>query len=682
LKFSARARAWDLPALLNAADPRASRAERHLWLVRLLEWLRHGDAADAAGTPKPLLRLTLLLKALDQQPAYRASVRAMLLSIWREGDVAGLFADVGFTHRRELLGEAVARLRLRWLPITPDTDDLALLFHLLFVHGDAPWITQIDDDTLARLGDLLEAEPSPVAPAAGSSPRIDPWREPLWDAMRAVASQIHAAGLSSHLRQRMSPALLADRPFAQLPTALAGVIDQIEHGEHAKALTASTYLRALLQRCHTAADSVHEHLEEHGISVNIVFEVDQLHARTRRLDALLECALSPSPARDVTRQLAHLIELTEERRSLSALFAQQFSLLARKVVERNAETGEHYITRTAGEFRAMLRKAAGGGVVLAVTTLAKFGIAALGLGAFWGGVWTGLNYAASFVVIHLLHFTVATKQPAMTAPAMAAQLQDVSDDAGLAEFIDEVAHLVRSQIAGIAGNLALVTPVVLGVQMLSVWTFGQPLIGAETGEHVLQSLTLLGPTALYAAFTGVLLFASSLIAGWVENFFVYHRLDSALAWNPRILARLGSQRAQRWSAWWRGNISGMAANVSLGLMLGIVPVLVSFFVGLPMEVRHVTLSTGQLAAATGALGWDVLSTPAFWWCAAGIAATAVLNLSVSFGLAMRLAVRARGVALKDRRRIYRAIARRFASHPLSFLFPFRKMGSESIFREN
>jgi site-specific recombinase len=223
---------------------------------------------------------------------------------------------------------------------------------------------------------------------------------------------------------------------------------------------------------------------------------------------------------------------------------------------------------------------------------------------------------------------------------------------------------------------------VLGVQMLSVWTFGRPLIGAETGEHVLKSLTLLGPTALYAAFTGVLLFASSLIAGWVENFFVYHRLDSALAWNPRILARLGSQRAQRWSAWWRGNISGMAANVSLGLMLGIVPVLVSFFVGLPMEVRHVTLSTGQLAAATGALGWPVLTTPAFWWCVAGIAATAVLNLSVSFGLAMRLAVRARGVALKDRRRIYRAIGRRFATHPLSFLFPFRKRGSESIFREN
>jgi site-specific recombinase len=45
----------------------------------------------------------------------------------------------------------------------------------------------------------------------------------------------------------------------------------------------------------------------------------------------------------------------------------------------------------------------------------------------------------------------------------------------------------------------------------------------------------------------VLLFASSLIAGWAENWFVFHRLDSAIAWNPRIVARLGAARAQRWA---------------------------------------------------------------------------------------------------------------------------------------
>ncbi|MDT9106011.1 hypothetical protein RSW49_24055, partial [Escherichia coli] len=84
----------------------------------------------------------------------------------------------------------------------------------------------------------------------------------------------------------------------------------------------------------------------------------------------------------------------------------------------------------------------------------------------------------------------------------------------------------------------------------------------------------------------------------------------AIAWNPRLVALLGRARAQAWSRWWRANGSGMAANISLGLMLGLVPALLGF-VGLGLEVRHVTLSTGQLAAAVGALGLGVMGTWAF-----------------------------------------------------------------------
>ena len=35
------------------------------------------------------------------------------------------------------------------------------------------------------------------------------------------------------------------------------------------------------------------------------------------------------------------------------------------------------------------------------------------------------------MLIQLLHFTVATKQPAMTAPAMAEKLADVASDAAV-----------------------------------------------------------------------------------------------------------------------------------------------------------------------------------------------------------------------------------------------------------
>ncbi len=42
------------------------------------------------------------------------------------------------------------------------------------------------------------------------------------------------------------------------------------------------------------------------------------------------------------------------------------------------------------------------------------------------------------------------------------------------DFVDEVAHLIRSQAAGIIGNLAAVTPLVLGVQRFELG-IDQPL---------------------------------------------------------------------------------------------------------------------------------------------------------------------------------------------------------------
>lgn len=655
--------AWDLSALLNAADASAPLPERHLWLVRLTEWLRHAAVPlEPQQTPPPLLRLRHLLNVLERHPEHQAEVSALLLRFLREVDTAGLLADFGFAPRMGLTSELGQRLRLRLLPATPATTNLAELFNLLFPDPrDALWLEQLDAATLARIVALLRPQDSAAAAD---------WRAPFLDGMMFLASAVRAAGFSPLLRERMSAELLVEKPFRQLARVAEQVREHVGSGDTAALLREAQYLRALLDTCRRCALSVNEHLEEHGVSVDVVFEVDQLLRRTHRIEELLTCVVSPDPAPEVAQLVAGLVRTADERRSLRALFALHYSLLARKVAERSAETGEHYITRDRAAYRAMLRAAAGGGTVLAGTTFMKFFILAIGLSAFWGGFWAGVNYAASFVLIHLMHFTVATKQPAMTAPAMADKLGDMSSDEAVEGFVDEVANLIRSQMAGIAGNLALVTPVVLALQFASTAIFGGPPIDAQDSAHVLHSLTLLGPTLLFAAFTGVLLFASSIIAGWVENWFVWHRIDSAIAWNPRIVARLGAARAQRWATYWRANISGLTANISLGLMLGIVPVVALFF-GLPIEVRHVTLSTGQLAAAVGALGVDVLRTAPFWWCLAATLLTGLLNLSVSFFLAFKVALRSRGIRLADRSRIYRAIRRRLRREPMSFILPPR-----------
>ena len=138
--------------------------------------------------------------------------------------------------------------------------------------------------------------------------------------------------------------------------------------------------------------------------------------------------------------------------------------------------------------------------------------------------------------------------------------------------------------------------------------------------------------------------------------------------NPRFTAVLGAARAARWSVFMREHVSGFASNISLGFMLGLIPAFTGFF-GMELELRHVTLSTGQLAAAGASLGLEAFRHAAIWWCIAAIPPIGVLNLGVSFYFAFRLALQAHNVSRLDRARIRAAIWTRWRSHPGSFFVP-------------
>ncbi len=652
---------WDLTALINAADPQASRAERHLWLVRWLEWLRSPPTRHTDNsTPHDwtLQRLRLFLNMIDTQPVQRTKLVELLRRFLSETDAAGLWVDLGFSPRTSFLNELNERLRLSWLPSTPDTDNLGELFLLLFPDAQsAQWLPNIDDDMLARVAALCTE--------AGAAPA----RHALLDSLTLSAHHVHLMAHSPDLRHRLAQEPSALKPFEQLPMVLVQLRQALDAQDALAAQQATNYLRALLDECRRAEDHVNAHLDENGISVNVIFLMDQLRERTERMDMLLTLLNAPDPARELIRAITQLAEGARSRRSVRSLFTHHYALLARKTAQRHADTGDHYISRTRREYFSLLRKALIGGAVIALTTGAKFALSALPLPLFWGGLAAGLNYALSFVVVHLLGGTVATKQPAMTAPAMAGKLVGIHDnDDALQDFVDEVCHLLRSQFVGIVGNLLAVIPVVLLAQIVAWKVLGAPLIDSDAAHHVLQANSLLGPTALYAAFTGILLFAGSLIAGWIENWFVLHRLDSALAWNPRIQAWLGGATAQRCSRWCRRNIFALASSVVLGLLLGVVPALASF-VGLPLEVRHVTLATGQITAAMATQGWDVLHQREFWACVAAIPVIGACNLAISFWLAFRLALRARKIRVQDRKRVRRAVWRGLLSHPLRWLMP-------------
>ena len=667
----------DLAVLLESMDADAPLVQRHIWLIALLQWVRgNGHSALAAAG-----RVDILLDVMDARPAVAEHFRRWWQKLMHTVDDATLLSDYGFASRNAFMSELVERLHRKLLPATPETADAGELFTLVLPGKlDAQWIEALSPGTLERLAALLSL-PAHGQPA--HAPRdLTHWQASLIDAITFCTSNIRAVGFAPEIRLRMSTPARADSPFHTLSNDFETLRDawwalhSYEPGPDAAQhlAEATTQFKAKLEACRQAAASVYTHLDSHGISMDLVFRLRQLRERVLRIRALLDCLLGDNTVAYSAKLLSHLARVGQDQRSLGVLVSSNSSLLAAKVAERSSETGEHYITRNASEYHAMLGQAAGGGMLTAGTTALKFAVMAIGLSAFWTGFWAGVVYAVSFVIIQLLHFTLATKQPAMTAPAMAAKLKDISDPSAVESFVDEVTHLVRSQFAAVLGNVVVVFPVVVALSAAMQAALGRPMIDAATATYVLHSLTLLGPCLLFAAFTGVLLFSSSIIAGWVENWFVLHRLDSAIRYNPAITRALGVARADRWAHFMRRHVSGLAANISLGFMLGLIPAVLAFL-GLGLDVRHVTLSAGQLGAACASLGLEVIHMPALWWAVASIPFIGVLNVGVSFYLAFRVALTAHNVSGVDRAHIRRAIWQRLRRAPGSFFWPTRETPS-------
>ena len=146
----------------------------------------------------------------------------------------------------------------------------------------------------------------------------------------------------------------------------------------------------------------------------------------------------------------------------------------------------------------------------------------------------------------------------------------------------------------------------------------------------------------------MLLWLSALIAGWFENWATFRKLPQAIARSPKVVSLLGPERATRAAEMIENNVAALGGNVSLGILLGMEPVIAAFF-GLPLEIRHVTLSTGQLALASWSYGAGIFAQPAFWWAIAGIGVIGFMNLTVSFGLALAVAIRSTGRGAVSRR---------------------------------
>jgi site-specific recombinase len=604
-----------------------------LWLQNALAWLKREPPRTRTE------RLRHLAEGLRKLP----EVRQRFQQIWGKARPARLLSEAGLPEATSLPREIMARLKRRVIPQLEDELDLYAALHLTDLDdADAEWIAGLSDADISEWCVLLGSSAAHI-PAA----------------IRLLAIRAASIGLSRVVMQVLPHRSETDSPFLPL---LEGAERFARWSEDAG--VGDAFGKDILN-CRLAAGVALARLEEQGVSSDLVFRLDLMVAQLERMEALLRLSGGQDYAREFARML---VRGFAEERGIHGLARNNVNRMARQIVTHTGRSGEHYIAASPAEWWRMGFGALGAGGITAFTALFKYVFASMALAPLWVGIAHSLNYTASFVLMQMLGWMLASKMPSMTAAALCNALEK---DDGMHAEVSLVAAITRTQTIVTAGNLLGAIPASILIDLLIQWRAGNPFLTQEAALHGLASMHLLRSLTIpFAALTGCFLWISSLAAGWTANWMALNRLPAALAQSRRLRGSLGAEGAVELAQIVEHHFSGIVGYVCLGLLLGLLP-FVSVFAGVPVEVRHITLAGASLAYDVSALAWyGLLRWHDVMWALLGLAATGVLNLSVSFALGLWLALRARNLDTRGRRKLVGVLWRELRRHPARFLWRY------------
>ncbi len=370
------------------------------------------------------------------------------------------------------------------------------------------------------------------------------------------------------------------------------------------------------------------------------------------------------------RFFKQVVRAENHRNSVGELWAQTLDLLSTRIVSNASKAGEQYITSSRAEFFRLFRSAMGAGLIVVLASLVKLSVYDPTRAPFVEAlVYSGI-YAVAFVLMYVFHFSLATKQPAMTANAIAQAIETGEDKHGMSRLADLMVRTFRSQFIALVGNLVVAVPLALFVAQTHWMRYGEPYLSSNKATHLLADTDPLSPHVwIWAAITGICLFATGLISGYYDNKAAYGRIPRRvrqLRWLRRLF---GVRVAEHVASYVENNLGGLMGSVFFGVMLGSVGALGRVF-GIPMDTLHVTFTSANTTYAMAALQevplWQLLPAAVL-----GVSVIGLLNLAVSFSLALYVAMRAQRVSLTNRRALLVALLKRFVSRPQDFFWPPR-----------
>ncbi len=666
-------------------------------LFDFIEQLRPTLSHDAYES---MARFEVLLELLDSQPLQTKTFSDYMLTLLQRYSPALLYNDIGILNNDGFFPALLQRLAWRVIPPLQADDQINGLFNLVFHRdSDERWLTQIRADQWLRLHRALASiYPHPEL--------LHSAQQQLLSALMVLSYRITAMGLEPELLridasidEFESPFMAQNREIIEFVESFKpyylnendtdsqgylGLYDASDVSVPDERPTA-----VMIEQCRAVLQRLHKNTKRCGVSIRLTNLMLRIEQSLSRIELLFELLLSfsriqyvelpeegkPKPVVDnpLLTTLQILMHEQKYHASIRDLISTNTELMALQVTENASKTGGHYVTDDRRGYFAMLRSAMGAGAIIAVMATIKVLLGRATLAPFIKALTHSMDYSFGFMLIHVLHFTVATKQPAMTAATIAATVHQGGKTrqaqlTQLADLARLTVNIIRTQFVAIIGNISIAMPV--GLLIAYLWQTGlqQHLLTHDKAHVLLQDLNPFHSLAIFhAAIAGVCLFLAGLIAGYYDNLAVYHAVGARLRQHPRLKGLMTPARLDKVSSYIENNLGALAGNFWFGIMLGSMGT-IGYILGLPLDIRHIAFASVNFAQSVYELRSDIdLSTVLVSFL--GVLMIGMTNLLVSFSLALLVALKARHVSFKHWIPLGQLILGHFATRPLEFFVP-------------
>jgi len=610
------------------------------------------------ATANPNVNLAQLIDELKTSPKHTAEISAALEDFIASRDFTTALTETGLTLESGAFSEIYKRLEYKFLPKPVETlDILGFLSRLFDSQSDASWLEKIDRE---RFGELM----SMLLPS--HEKLIDPLAAQVFMSFEILSLRLAGLGYDPVVTHRLKGRHEYQHAFMDVTRHVHGLLD-------GKGDDSIPKIEEALERCAQAVQWVRSRRSAEGASLNLTYRLMKIQQVVHRMQLVLQLiqAMLGEWQKRPALDLFFEVMLAEIRRfELREFLGQNLELVAFQITEHTGRAGEHYITRSRSEWAWMLRSAALGGAITAGLAVIKVIMSKLHLPPGPEALAYGSLYAGGFLLIHSVGATLATKQPAMTASTLASSLDAASNSNEAMENLSEIiVRTVRSQLGAVFGNYLVAFPVAV-LLCVPFNLIGWPLMDPIKAHGTIASLDGLRTLSFfYAGIAGVCLFVSGLLAGFADNWFIFNSVGARLKQSALLRRLVGPNNLDKAIHSIDHNIGFWVGNVSLGFFLGAMGP-IGTIMGLPIDVRHITLSIATFGAAMTSLSFKI-GVGIAMWIAISIFIMGLINLTVSFSLSLFVAVKSRRIRFAQTPKLLRLLARRLRERPSDFFFPLR-----------